>query len=154
MLLKEGGQSLVCSSFLFPRGCPGVSRCPWEHPLVGSERRGMCPKPSSKYPEAETRARFPGSRLCVLPAKAIPPLPITPQVGYLENYETWTGYMGSNLTSSFPRCIILETFLNLSFFFCFPSFLCFFLLSNKCVHAPARCLVEFGLLDTTWTQCD
>lgn len=132
--MKEGGQSLACSSFLFPRGCPGVSCYPWEHHLVGSERRGMCPKSPSKYPEAETRARFPGSRLCVFPAKTIPALPIIPQVGYLENYETRTGYMGSNLTSSCPRCIILETFLNLSFFlFSFlPLFLPSFQLIFTC----------------------
>lgn len=50
-----------------------------------------------------------------------PPLPFTPLVENWEKDEIQTGDMGLNLTSPLPRCIVLETFLNLFVFL--PSFL-------------------------------
>lgn len=120
----------------------------------GWPREGTDVPKASKHCAAQTRARFPGSWLCVFPAKTSSPLPITPQVGYVEKYEIWIEYMGLNLTSPFPSCTILEIFLKLSvcLFSFLPLCLPFFQHVFTVNLLYARCLVESGRLDITWIQ--
>lgn len=153
VLLKGGGQSLVCSSYPTPTGCPGVRVFPrntlwWAQ---RGDRRAQSHTVSTVQQRLGPDFLAAGS---VFPAKTSSPLPITPQVGYVGKYEIWIECMGVNLTSPFPRRTILEIFLNLSVCLCsfLPLCLAFFQHIVTVNLLYARCLVESGLLDVTWIQ--